>query len=686
MRVDYCILVTISRETISFRYNRADGDNRFVDFLQDGEGEMPFAIECVGNEFVIGKSALDAAKKHLAPYAFSDIFDTCKSGRTFRYANRDEPLNKLPYYAIKYYIGKILSDCFYGVKGTLESNVARLPLVLLFAPELDTDKQLFIRCPFEEGGFQNVCSIGYHQLLMPIVMANIRDKQKTKAVVMASVDKEDLLLQLYDTADYQPLGEVIRVISQGCDPRIGQVADLIWECLLGYNYQPREPEEGILREAAERFLRSDAMSENDVLCMSDGSMQPYMISRASLVNTSSGNSSRIINHELEVELARRGLLMSQCQVVLVGKAATDYFESIFNQNPMAGPVKKVTSKEKVKMLDYLLEKVKGADYVVRNIWPTFSTKSYQDKKPLLKEETSSNFEADHRETCSVDTTTDLARVRKYKRRVEVVKKEVAAILAEGNVADARRKLTSLLDQLHNDGVHAFDEELVSLIEAPSTNHAKQKDAESVAEPTQQAEKEPRVSVKSALSRWSARMIRQKLAPLREQMNENYTSAYKTFETLKRQAELLDSQSLKEKMDEFAELFKQAKQANSDMNKDKADVATDRSTRPTAKIREEHVSEAETLLKQGKYLEAKRVYALEHNSQMAEMCSKLIRGHNYVERVIQPELDLVKVSHNVGKAQSYLEELIKLRDTMKQVELGLNTSTIDLLIKEYQKIK
>lgn len=31
-----------------------DGDNRFVDFMQDGGSEMPFAIECVGNEFVIG--------------------------------------------------------------------------------------------------------------------------------------------------------------------------------------------------------------------------------------------------------------------------------------------------------------------------------------------------------------------------------------------------------------------------------------------------------------------------------------------------------------------------------------------------------------------------------------------------------------------------------------------------------
>lgn len=108
--MNYCILVTISRNTISFRYNRMDGDNRFVDFMQDGGSEMPFAIECVGNEFVIGKSALESATKQLAPNAFANIFDTCKEMRTFRFAGRDEQLNKLPFYAIKDYIGNLLAE------------------------------------------------------------------------------------------------------------------------------------------------------------------------------------------------------------------------------------------------------------------------------------------------------------------------------------------------------------------------------------------------------------------------------------------------------------------------------------------------------------------------------------------------------------------------------------------------
>ena len=220
--MNYCILVTISRNTISFRYYRTDGDNRFVDFMQDGGGEMPFAIECVGNEFVIGKSALDSATQKLAPNAFANIFDTCKEMRTFRFAGRDEQLNKLPFYAIKYYVNKILQNRFYGEVGNIDSNVSKLPLVFLFAPEIDTDKKLFISSPFEKGGFQNMCSISYCQLLLPVVMESLPEKQRAKVAIMVSVDKNDLLLQLYDAVTRETLMDSIRIEGLGSDPRLKQ--------------------------------------------------------------------------------------------------------------------------------------------------------------------------------------------------------------------------------------------------------------------------------------------------------------------------------------------------------------------------------------------------------------------------------------------------------------------------------
>ena len=106
INVNYCILVTITADAIAFRYNRSDGDNRFVDYAPNGEVNMPFAILCTGNKFVIGRSAYEAACHNHNPNAYANIFSTCTASRTFKFADRDEPLGKLPYYAIRCYIDR----------------------------------------------------------------------------------------------------------------------------------------------------------------------------------------------------------------------------------------------------------------------------------------------------------------------------------------------------------------------------------------------------------------------------------------------------------------------------------------------------------------------------------------------------------------------------------------------------
>ena len=360
INVNYCILVTITADAIAFRYNRSDGDNRFVDYAPNGEVNMPFAILCTGNKFVIGRSAYEAACHNHNPNAYANIFSTCTASRTFKFADRDEPLGKLPYYAIRCYIEQILSNIFYNQTGTLESNVARLPLMFLFGPELDTNKQRFILSPFEEGGFQNMRDYNYARLLLPVVASQTppSDRKRVSGVVLVSVDGDDLLVQLYDAVRHEPLGNVVRIDGQGRDPRIGEAANHIWNCLYNYNYKKRELEEHILREAAERFLSSTAQEVNDVLRMSDGTMQDYMLRRTELDMSAASTASRMVLYQLGNELARHGLSAQQCRVVLAGRAATDYFENLFAQGRWALPITKVTAREKQMLLDRLLGDVK----------------------------------------------------------------------------------------------------------------------------------------------------------------------------------------------------------------------------------------------------------------------------------------------------------------------------------------
>lgn len=72
-------------------------------------------------------------------------------------------------------------------------------------------------------------------------------------VVLASVDGDDLLVQLYDAVRHEPLGNVVRIDGQGRDPRIGEAASHIWNCLYNYNYKDRALEEHILRRLPNVF-------------------------------------------------------------------------------------------------------------------------------------------------------------------------------------------------------------------------------------------------------------------------------------------------------------------------------------------------------------------------------------------------------------------------------------------------
>ena len=653
--MNYCILVTISRNSISFRYNRMDGDNRFVDFMQDGGSEMPFAIECVGNEFVIGKSALESATKQLAPNAFANIFDTCKEMRTFRFAGRDEQLNKLPFYAIKDYVGKILSDCFYGEVGNIDSNVSRLPLVFLFTPELDTDKKLFITSPFEKGGFQNMCSISYHQLLLPIVMDSLPEKKKPKVAIMVSVDKNDLILQFYDAVTDKLLADLVRIKGQGSDPRLKQAMDLIWAGLNNYNYQPREPEENVLRDAALKFLNSNLRTVNDVLCMSDGSMQDYCLSRDELDMSAIGEACRLVSHHLNEALINKGLSIQQCQIILVGNAATDYFENIFSQMALAYPVKKVLEKEKNLMLDRLLSLVKKANYEVSNL---FSKRTENIVVPPYSSSLSDN------NAIHTPSHTD-------KRKVRIMMADIKAKLRGSDVKGAYAIYDELKLWLEQNSFHEWDVELENVIKGvdrvvkePSPSEDKQ---HPVPKPTSENPKKSPVVDLKKLRREFHRETADIKALVRTGRKDDAVIALKKLEVRLHHDKVHAFDS------DLADIRKEYGLI------DAVKIILDNPVASAKKTK----SEAEKMLQKGLFAEAKRKFASEEgNSEMAQVCSKLIRAKRNIASYASG-IDSIRRSHNVTSKQNAIKELENSLALYRQY--GLETIDIEQLIEQYKTI-
>ena len=632
-----------------------DGDNRFVNFMQDGGSEMPFAIECVGNEFVIGKSALESATKQLAPNAFANIFDTCKEMRTFRFAGRDEQLNKLPFYAIKDYVGKILSDCFYGEVGNIDSNVSRLPLVFLFTPELDTDKKLFITSPFEKGGFQNICSISYHQLLLPIVMDSLPEKKKPKVAIMVSVDKNDLILQFYDAVTDKLLADLVRIKGQGSDPRLKQAMDLIWAGLNNYNYQPREPEENVLRDAALKFLNSNLRTVNDVLCMSDGSMQDYCLSRDELDMSAIGESCRLVSHHLNEALINKGLSIQQCQIILVGNAATDYFENIFSQMALAYPVKKVLEKEKNLMLDRLLSLVKKANYEVSNL---FSKRTENIVVPPYSSSLSDN------NAIHTPSHTD-------KRKVRIMMADIKAKLRGSDVKGAYAIYDELKLWLEQNSFHEWDVELENVIKGvdrvvkePSPSEDKQ---HPVPKPTSENPKKSPVVDLKKLRREFHRETADIKALVRTGRKDDAVIALKKLEVRLHHDKVHAFDS------DLADIRKEYGLI------DAVKIILDNPVASAKKTK----SEAEKMLQKGLFAEAKRKFASEEgNSEMAQVCSKLIRAKRNIASYASG-IDSIRRSHNVTSKQNAIKELENSLALYRQY--GLETIDIEQLIEQYKTI-
>lgn len=632
-----------------------DGDNRFVDFMQDGGSEMPFAIECVGNEFVIGKSALESATKQLAPNAFANIFDTCKEMRTFRFAGRDEQLNKLPFYAIKDYVGKILSDCFYGEVGNIDSNVSRLPLVFLFTPELDTDKKLFITSPFEKGGFQNMCSISYHQLLLPIVMDSLPEKKKPKVAIMVSVDKNDLILQFYDAVTDKLLADLVRIKGQGSDPRLKQAMDLIWAGLNNYNYQPREPEENVLRDAALKFLNSNLRTVNDVLCMSDGSMQDYCLSRDELDMSAIGEACRLVSHHLNEALINKGLSIQQCQIILVGNAATDYFENIFSQMALAYPVKKVLEKEKNLMLDRLLSLVKKANYEVSNL---FSKRTENIVVPPYSSSLSDN------NAIHTPSPTD-------KRKVRIMMADIKAKLRGSDVKGAYAIYDELKLWLEQNSFHEWDVELENVIKGldrvvkePSPSEDKQ---HPVPKPTSENPKKSPVVDLKKLRREFHRETADIKALVRTGRKDDAVIALEKLEVRLHHDKVHAFDS------DLADIRKEYGLI------DAVKIILDNPVASAKKTK----SEAEKMLQKGLFAEAKRKFASEEgNSEMAQVCSKLIRAKRNIASYASG-IDSIRRSHNVTSKQNAIKELENSLALYRQY--GLETIDIEQLIEQYKTI-
>ena len=94
------------------------------------------------------------------------------------------------------------------------------------------------------------------------------------------------------------------------------------------------------------------------------------------------------------------------------------------------------------------------------------------------------------------------------------------------------------------------------------------------------------------------------------------------------------------------------------------------------------SEAEMLLQKGLFAEAKRIFAEEGNSEMAQACSKLIRAKRNIASYVNG-IDSVRRSRNMTSKQNAIRELENCSALYRLY--NLETAEIEQLIEQYKTI-
>ena len=382
--------------------------------------------------------------------------------------------------------------------------------------------------------------------------------------------------------------------------------------------------------------------------MSDGSMQDYCLSRDELDMSAIGEACRLVSHHLNEALINKGLSIQQCQIILVGNAATDYFENIFSQMALAYPVKTVLEKEKNLMLDRLLGLVKKANYEVSNL---FSKRTENMVAPPYSSCSSEN------DAIHTPSPTD-------KRKVRTMMAEIKGKIRVKNYGEATTLAHSLLDNLRKLKIDFWDKDIHSLLE-----EIPKEDPKKEPKPKEEPKCPPKEETKEDSKKYQ-REVRRQIAEAKAAIRKgDMRTAEKMLKTLKK-AMNNKGFSLFDKEIDSALASAQPPQHASESKSSSTKTATKK------------LAGSEQLLAAGQFSEAKRAFASEGNSAMAQLCSELIKSKRTISSY-QSELEATIRNRNKSVATKAVRELTTLLATYQKY--GICSTELKQLINNYKTI-
>lgn len=642
----YCLLIHISRDFISFSYNK-EGDKGFIPYGE--EPIKPLAVYCQGNEISIGKFALLEAQKGNR-YAHANLFDAMSSTELIEYKGQKHDINKLLFFAMEKYVAEFFDKILMRSEGSLEDNRAHFPVVVLFNPDLRFHERDYVVKSLIGGGYGNLLDINASDIFEKVACSKM-----DAGTIPVFVGGDGC--NLYCESEKAKLSEIVTMEKVAMDPRIDRAMKILWADILHQGYDEyrsdKDSDVKVLRKCTTDFLKSSKREQMSSVILSDGLPYDLFLKRSDF-GMSSGNVSEeamVAFNKLKALLEVSGTKASQCVIVLTDReVVTEYVEKLFLH--YFPNVIGINDEQRYSALHMLAEMVASMSYnfptskqatTASEADKAFVTGKFKEARELYKSMNSAAVEGkiDDCNSCIKDER----RIREFlslpveaQRRekddvLEIFNKWAKMGVGEDYINLQREKL----------GKRAAQEPSKTDTESEQLDSPQQKPPKLPSEPSV-----PQVDVKKV-----RRECREVMAQARGLIREGKPS------------------EAKKELMAFISLHK-------DKGIDLSDVE-----KMLAGIGEEQTSEGDRLMKELKFKEAKVWFADNGQTSKASDCSTLIKAVRFL-KAYKAEMTSIKNNHNIQLAKSHLDDMKYWHPIY--VRYGLDTKVIDDIINSYKSIK
>lgn len=629
----YCILIELSKKKIAFLYNRSDGEGKFTPFVGDGSA-LPLAIYCIGNDISIGKIALDEAMNN-SPYAFTNIFEISKVVGTYKFKGTECHYNTLLKNAIERYLAHFFDTTLFGQFGRLDTNIANMPLCFVFNADITENERLFVKTSFQNSGYANMAFFDYDQEL---VKASTFSSPYAACITS---DSKDLMISLYNTDSCKCLDK-ITIEGKGWDPRVEVAINKMWDSL-GYEtyFLNYDKEFHILKKSAEQFLSSGDQEFQGEILFSDGNRRGCFVSLSELDYIHCQDDG-IIASKLKQILSQKQISPLDCTIALKGRTANN---------------------------KYFIQMFKGEFSSIVNVNDSFHAHVFSQILDKIKD---LNYQLNESHSAPSQQTNTISANLKKKVREQLA--EIKGKIRINNFEDAGHMADELLLYLHNEQIHDWDIDIEDLLVQIRSNLGTKNPNVINSQPNKVFEEKQETIIITPREdpKQYSREVRTQIAEAKAKIRINDAQTAKSILlTLKK---TMNSKGIVAYDDEINDIL------NTLRVEDAKNLKVNSSSEEKDKTQK--MSSAEILLTSGNFSDAKKTFAAEGNSSMAQICSELIKSKRTLS-YYESGLTATVRNKNKSVASTAIRELSNIIKLYKTY--NIDYCKIDELINHYKNI-